>query len=124
MSSFARAVAVTQTKEARRTNLTTDNIHFTVFPMIRSFKHRGLKRLYERGDRSGIRPDLVDTVQEILTILDEAAAPQALNLPGYRLHPLKGDLQGFWSVTVRANWRIKFRFEATDALDVELIDYH
>jgi proteic killer suppression protein len=92
--------------------------------MIRSFKHRGLKRLYERGDRSGIRPDLVDTVQEILTVLDEVATPQALNLPGYRLHPLKGDLQGFWSVTVRANLRIMFRFEGTDAFDVELIDYH
>ena len=92
--------------------------------MVRSFKHRGLKRLYERGDRSGIRPDLVDTVQEILTVLDEAATPQALNLPGYRLHPLKGDLQGFWSVTVRANWRIKFRFEEAAAFDVELTDYH
>ena len=92
--------------------------------MIRSFKHRGLKRLHERDDRSGIRPDLVDTVQEILTVLDEAATPQALNLPGYRLHPLKGGLKGFWSVTVRANWRILFRFEGKDALDVELIDYH
>ena len=92
--------------------------------MIRSFKHRGLKRLYERGDRSGIRPDLVETVQEILTVLDGAAMPQALNLPGYRLHPLKGALKGFWSVTVRANWRIMFRFEEADALDVELIDYH
>ena len=92
--------------------------------MIRSFKHRGLKRFYQRGDRSGIRPDLVDTVQEILTALDRAATPQALNLPGYRLHPLKGDLQGFWSVTVRANWRIMFRFEGAAAFDVELIDYH
>jgi proteic killer suppression protein len=92
--------------------------------MVGSFKHRGLKRLYERGDRSGIRPDLVDTVQEILTVLDDAATPQALNLPGYRLHPLKGDLQGFWSVTVRANWRIVFRFEGADAFDVELTDYH
>jgi proteic killer suppression protein len=92
--------------------------------MIRSFKHRGLKRLYERDDRSGIRPDLVDTVQEILTVLDRAATPQALNLPGYRLHPLKGDLRGFWSVTVRANWRIMFRFEDGAAFDVELIDYH
>jgi proteic killer suppression protein len=59
--------------------------------MIRSFKHRGLKRLFERDDRSGIRPDLVDTVQEILTVLDDATTPQELNLPGYRLHPLKGD---------------------------------
>jgi toxin HigB-1 len=92
--------------------------------MIRSFKHRGLKRLYERGDRSGIRTDLVDTVQEILTVLDRAATPQALNLPGYRLHPLKGDLQGLWSVTVRANWRIMFRLEEGAAFDVELIDYH
>ena len=92
--------------------------------MIRSFRHKGLKRLYERGDRSGIRPDLADTIQEILTVLDAAASPQALNLPGYRLHPIKGELKGFWSVTVRANWRIMFRFEGTDAFDVELIDYH
>jgi proteic killer suppression protein len=92
--------------------------------MIRSFKHRGLKRLYECDDRSGIRPDLVDTVQEILTVLDDAVTPQELGLPGYRLHPLKGDLRGFWSVTVRANWRIIFRFAGADAFDVELIDYH
>jgi len=92
--------------------------------MIRSFKHRGLKRFYERDDRSGIRPDFADTIQEILTVLDDAAAPQELNLPGYRLHPLKGNLKGFWSVTVRANWRIIFRFEGPDAFDVELIDYH
>ena len=92
--------------------------------MIGSFKHRGLKRLYERDDRSGIRPDLVDTVQEILTVLDDAATPQDLNLPGYRLHPLKGELKGFWSVTVRANRRIIFRFQDADAFDVELIDYH
>jgi toxin HigB-1 len=92
--------------------------------MIGSFTHRGLKRLYERDNRSGIRPDLVDTVQEILTVLDDAATPQDLNLPGYRLHPLKGGLKGFWSVTVRANWRIIFRFQGAHAFDVELIDYH
>jgi proteic killer suppression protein len=92
--------------------------------MIRSFKHRGLKRLYERGDRSGIRPDLVDTVEDILARLDEAETPQAMNLPGYRLHPLKGELRGFWSVTVRANWRIIFRFERADSFDIEMIDYH
>jgi len=90
---------------------------------IRSFKHR-LKRLYERDDRSGIRPDLLETVEDILARLDDADTPQAMNLPGYRLHPLKGDLKGLWSVTVRANWRIIFRFEENDALAVELIDYH
>jgi proteic killer suppression protein len=92
--------------------------------MIRSFRHRGLKRLYERGDGSRIRPDLVEAVENILALLDAATAPQGLDLPGYRLHPLKGDLKGFWSVTVRANWRIIFRFDGEDAVDVELIDYH
>ena len=92
--------------------------------MIRSFKHRGLKRLYERADRSGIRPDLRDTVEDILARLDEAETPQAMNLPGYRLHPLKGRLKDFWSVSVRANWRIIFRFEGADAYDVALSDYH
>jgi toxin HigB-1 len=105
--------------------LTSDNYYFTVvLKVIRSFKHRGLKRLYERDDRSGIRPDLLETVERILTVLDSATTPQALDLPRYRLHPLKGDLKGLWSVTVRANWRIVFRFEGEDAFDVELIDYH
>ncbi len=109
--------------------LTSDNVHFTLrivacTPMIRSIKHRGLKRLYERGDRSGIPPDLADAVEDILGRLDESEIPQAMDRPGYRLHPLKGDLKGFWSVTVRANWRIIFRFEGADAFDVELTDYH
>jgi proteic killer suppression protein len=92
--------------------------------MVKSFKHRGLKRLYERGDRSGIRHDMLDAVEDILARLDEADSAQSLNLPGYRLHPLKGKLQGFWSVTVRANWRIIFRFRDADVFDVELTDYH
>ena len=92
--------------------------------MIRSFKHRGLKRLYERDDRSGVRPDILETVERIMTVLDTATTPQALDIPRFRLHRLKGNLEGFWSVTVRANWRIIFRFEGADAFGVELIDYH
>lgn len=92
--------------------------------MIKSLKHRGLKRLYEKEDRSGIRPDLLDTVERILTILDVATVPQAFDLPRYRLHQLKGDLKGYWAVTVRANWRVVFKFEDGHAVDVELIDYH
>ena len=65
-----------------------------------------------------------DTVEDILARLDEAESPPAMNLPGYRLHPLKGSLKGFWSVTVQANWRIIFRFDGEHAFDVELIDYH
>ena len=92
--------------------------------MIQSFKHRGLKRLYETGDRSGIRPDLINSVEDILARLDVSDMPQDMNLPGYRLHSLKGELKGMWSVTVRANWRIVFRFKGTDVFEVELIDYH
>jgi len=92
--------------------------------MIRSLKGRGLKRFYSSGDRSGIGADLVDTVERILSALNSALTPQELNLPRYRLHALKGDRAGYWSVTVRANWRIIFRFEEGDAWDVELIDYH
>ena len=92
--------------------------------MIVSFRHKSLKRLYEKNDRSGIRPDLLDKIEDILGRLDAAETPHALNMPGYRLHLLKGDLAGFWSVTVKANWRIIFRFEGVNALDVELTDYH
>ncbi len=92
--------------------------------MIQSFKYRGLKRLYEHDDRSGIRPDLLETVADILARLDEATTPQAMNIPGYHLHALKGNLNGFLAVKVRANWRIIFRFDGADVLDVELIDYH
>jgi proteic killer suppression protein len=55
--------------------------------------------------------------------LDEASRPEDLDLPGYRLHPLRGELAGYWSITVRANWRITFRFEQGDATDVDLVDY-
>lgn len=92
--------------------------------MILSFKHRGLKRLFDRSDHSLIAADLIHRVENILSTLDAADAPQALDLPGYRLHRLKGDRRGYWAVTVRANWRIIFRFESGDALDVELVDYH
>lgn len=92
--------------------------------MIRSFRHRGLKRLYERGDRSQVRADMIDKIENVLAVLDRAKEPDHMNLPGFSLHPLKGDLRGFWAVTDRSNWRIIWRFEGTDAVDVELIDYH
>lgn len=91
---------------------------------IKSFSYRGLKRLYEQTDRRGIRPDLADTVERILTVLDAADATQALDLPGYRLHRLKGDRKGYRAVTVRTNWRITFRFEDGHGYEIDLVDYH
>jgi len=92
--------------------------------VIRSFQHRGLKRLYERGDRSLIRPDLHDRVEVMLAQLDVASSPEAMRLPHYRLHALKGQWKGYWSVTVKANWCIIFRLEGEEVSDVELVDYH
>jgi proteic killer suppression protein len=93
--------------------------------MIRSFKHKGLKRLYEKDEASLIRAYLVSTVREVLTVLDAARSPLGLSLPSYHLHPLKGNRKRYWAaVTVRANWRIIFRFVGVHAYDVELLDYH
>ena len=92
--------------------------------MIRSFRHRGLRRLFLRGDRKQVRPDQLNRVEDILARLNVVDRVTEMALPGYRLHPLKGDLRSFWSVTVSGNWRIIFRFEEGDAYDVDLIDYH
>jgi proteic killer suppression protein len=92
--------------------------------VIVSIRHKGLKRLYERGERQGIGANMLPRVQEILSVLEAAESIDELNIPGYRLHALTGNLQGFWSVRVTGNWRVVFRFEDSEALDVDLIDYH
>jgi len=92
--------------------------------VIAGFRHKGLKRLYEKDDASGIRADLVDKIRAILSQLGEAETIEDMRMTSFRLHAHKGDRKGFWSVTVRANWRMIFRFENGDADDVELIDYH
>jgi len=92
--------------------------------MIRGFRSRALKRFYERGENKQIRPDHRQTVRDILVRLDAAAEPGDMNLPGFRLHRLKGDYAGYWAVTVRANWRVTFRFEEGHATDVNYLDYH
>jgi proteic killer suppression protein len=92
--------------------------------VIRSFRHKGLAGLFERGSTKGVSAALVPRISRILARLDVARLPEHLNLPGWRLHPLKGDLRGFWSVSVSANLRIVFRFHDGDACDVDLVDYH
>lgn len=92
--------------------------------VIRSFAHKGLKRLYEADDRSKLAAELVGRIAVVLAALDEAAVIDDLDRPSFRLHMLKGDLKGRWSITVRANWRIVFRFEDGDAYEVDFMDYH
>ena len=92
--------------------------------MIVSFKHRGLKRLYKKGDRRRINPLLLEKIELILADLDAAESILHLRRPGYRLHELQGRLAGCYAIDVSGNWRIIFRFEAGQAGDVDLIDYH
>ena len=92
--------------------------------MILSFSNRALKRLYENDDGSKLPPSMVLRCSLILAKLDVAANVEDLDLPSYRLHALRGDRKGQWAVTVRANWRIVFRFEDGDAHDVDFVDYH
>ena len=92
--------------------------------MIDGFKHKGLRSLFERDDGRRVRADQVDRLRLILSALDQASEVQDMNQPAFRLHPLKGDRKGVWAVTVRANWRVTFRFEGGDAYDVDLEDYH
>ena len=92
--------------------------------MIENFRHRGLKRLYERGVVRDFRADQAPKIRRILARLDVVTEPEQMDLPGYGLHPLTGNFLGFWSVTVSRNWRVIFRFEQGSARDVDFIDYH
>ena len=92
--------------------------------MIKSFKHKGLRALFEKGSQAGIMPSHIERLRRVLSRLNVATDPQGMNLPGWRLHPLKGDQAGRWSVTVSGNWRVTFEFEGTDAILVDYLDYH
>lgn len=92
--------------------------------MIQSFKSKPLKLLFEKGDSSKIRPDLLRKIENILSRLHAAKEIRDMNAPALKLHELKGGRKGIWSVTIKANWRITFLFENEDAFDVDLEDYH
>lgn len=92
--------------------------------MIKGFRHKGLNRFFSNGDARGLQARQADRLARILDLLDNACAAAQLHLPGYFLHPLKGERQGEWAMTVTGNWRITFRIEGEDVVDVNLEDYH
>ncbi|MGA3371945.1 MAG: type II toxin-antitoxin system RelE/ParE family toxin [Terracidiphilus sp.] len=92
--------------------------------MIESFRHKGLRRLYEDADPRGVMVEHLSKVRNILARLDAAGSVEDMNLPGFHLHAMKGPLRGFIAVTVRANWRVIFRFVDGHAFDVDDLDYH
>ena len=92
--------------------------------MIISIQHKGIKRLWVKDDASKLPPDQVVKIRYILTLLNAAEKVTDMNFPGSALHPLKGGLAGYWSVTVKANWRIIFQFEDGKVYLVDYLDYH
>ena len=92
--------------------------------MIRSFRHKGLKAFYETGSTKGVRSDHARRLARLLGFLGQATGPDDLDLPGWRLHPLKGQLAGYWSLTVSGNWRLIFRFVDGDVELLDYLDYH
>jgi proteic killer suppression protein len=92
--------------------------------MIKSFRHKGLKRLYEEDDPRGVVAEHLSKLRNILARLDAAGSVEDMNLPGFNLHALKGRLRGFMAVTVRANWRVIFQFTEGHAFEVDYLDYH
>lgn len=92
--------------------------------MIKTFKHKGLKTLFETGRSRAVAADLHRRLIRQLDLLNRAKSAQDMNLPGYRMHELKGERKGTYSVTVSGNWRVTFTFSARDAEDVDLEDYH
>ena len=92
--------------------------------MIKSFKHKGLRRLFERGSTSGVQASHVKRLRMQLTALDTAQTIADMDLPGFRLHQLKGELSGRWSITVSGNWRLTFEFQHGNAYVLDYEDYH
>ncbi len=92
--------------------------------MIKSFKHKGLQRFFESGSTRGIQAKHVNRLRMQLAALDTAQEIEDVDLPGYRLHQLKGSRKETWSITVNGNWRVTFEFENGNAYIVNYEDYH
>ena len=92
--------------------------------MIKSFRHKGLRRLYETGDTAGVQASHVKRLRFQLSALDTARTIGDMDISGFRLHPLKGDMKGRWSITVNGNWRVTFEFKDGNAYVLDYEDYH
>ena len=92
--------------------------------MIQKIRHKGLKKLYSDDSAAKVNPDHANKLRRILGVLDQASYPAEVDLPGFRLHPLKGEYDGFYAVQVSGNWRVIFRFVGGHVTDVDYVDYH
>jgi proteic killer suppression protein len=92
--------------------------------VIRSFRHKGIETFFGSGSKAGIQPKHAEKLAIQLFALDSAKNPLEMNAPGWSLHPLRGELDGHWSIAVSGNWRLTFTFDEEDAILVDYLDYH
>jgi toxin HigB-1 len=111
-------------KSDAQQGLTHVTLHVTSVGVIRTFRHKGLEGLYLRGEGRRLPAEMLPRIRVLLNAVSLAKTLDDLNVASYRLHQLKGDLKGNWSISVRANWRMIFRFEGGDAFDVDFVDCH
>ena len=126
---FSRRSCGTQLVRTRRllnreTSLTCATYHVTLLEVIRSFRHAGVERFFRTGSKAGIQPAHARKLENQLGTLNRASQPKDMDVPGWQLHPLKGDMDGHWAVSVSGNWRLTFRFDEGDAEVVDYVDYH
>lgn len=119
----SRMVTVSMTSH-NCTPLTFATRIVTLYVVIKSFRHRGIEKFFRTGSKAGIQPKHADKLRLQLFALDNAKDPRDLNAPGWRLHPLTGNLGDHWSISVSGNWRLTFKFEGEDAILVDYLDYH
>ena len=97
---------------------------YTLYSVIKTFKHKGIEKFFSTGSKAGIQPKHANKLNVQLTALDAATKAEAMNLPGWSWHPLTSDLTSHWAVSVNGNWRLTFSFEGEDAILVDYQDYH
>jgi len=93
-------------------------------PMIKSFKHKGLKLFFEKGKTSGIQTKHAKKLRMQLAAIHTAQDIDDINLPGFSLHQLKGERSNIWSISVNGNWRVTFEFTDGNAYILNYEDYH
>ena len=92
--------------------------------MIKTFRHKGLQQYFETGSKAGIQPEHGQKLARQLKALDTVLRAEEMDIPGWRLHALSGELAGHWSIRVSGNWRVTFTFVGQDAILVDYQDYH
>jgi proteic killer suppression protein len=92
--------------------------------VIKSFRHKGLQRFFETGSKAGIQASHAEKLRLQLAALDQAQKPEDMSAPSWGLHPLRGDLKGYWAITVNGNWRLIFFFEGVNVILLDYLDYH